>query len=218
MSLRLVAITAEAFAADEAATIRRLVEGGIDRVHVRKPGAAEADVRRLIEALPAALYPRLTLHDCLPLAVEYGLGGVHLNGRNPAPPPGFRGMVSRSCHSLDELAGEDRGGKDCPQSHGQDQAQDQAVSIGYRFLSPIFDSLSKRGYRAAFSDAELRAAALRGMLGERVYALGGVTPERLPQVRAWGFGGAALLGYLWRDTSDEGLRRTLRELQRYRNE
>lgn len=195
--MRLAVITGEAFRPDEAGTIVRLLEGGIDRVHLRKPGAAEGDLRRLVEALPAALYPRLTLHDCLPLAVEYGLGGVHLNGRNPVAPEGFRGLRSRSCHAIDEVAA-------CRRED-------------YLFLSPLFDSISKRGYRAAFSEEELREAAAHGLLGARVWALGGVTPERLPRLREYGFGGAALLGCIWRDTSPEGIRKSLAALCKYRN-
>lgn len=194
--MRLVVITREEFTAEEPETILRLLEGGIDRIHLRKPAATEAEMRRLIESLPATCYPHLSLHDHLPLAAEYGLGGVHLNGRNPMPPAGFRGVVSRSCHTLGELA-------------------ESAPTTGYRFLSPIFDSISKSGYQAAFSEADLRDAAAQGIIDTRTLALGGVTPSRLPQVRAWGFGGAALLGCIWRDTSPAGLRRTLSEIDTY---
>lgn len=197
--MRLVVITAEPFSAGEAEVIRHLLDAGIDRVHLRKPAAAEAEMRRLIESLPEACYARLSLHDHLPLAAEYGLGGVHLNGRNPMPPEGFRGVVSRSCHTLGELA-------------------EHAADTGYRFLSPIFDSISKSGYRAAFSETALREAAARGVIDGRTFALGGVDPERLPQVRAWGFGGAVMLGCIWRDTSAEGLRRTLAAIDNYKKE
>ena len=120
--MRLVVITREEFTAEEPETILRLLDGGIDRIHLRKPAATEPELRRLIESLPATCYPHLSLHDHLPLAAEYGLGGVHLNGRNPEVPAGFRGVVSRSCHSLGELAA-------C------------APTTGYRFLSPIFDRI-----------------------------------------------------------------------------
>ena len=124
---------------------------------------------------------------------------MHLNARNPAPPEGFRGLVSRSCHTLGEVA-------------------EHAADTGYRFLSPIFDSISKSGYRAAFSGEALCEAAAQGIIDTRTLALGGVTPSRLPQVRAWGFGGAALLGCIWRDTSAAGLRRTLAEIDKYKKE
>ena len=146
--MRLVVITREEFTAEEPETILRLLEGGIERIHLRKPAATEPEMRRLIESLPATCYPHLSLHDHLPLAAEYGLGGVHLNGRNPIPPAEFRGVVSRSCHSLAEL-------------------EAAAPTTGYRFLSPIFDSISKSGYRAAFSEADLRDAAAQGIIDTR---------------------------------------------------
>ena len=123
------------------------------------------------------------------------MGGVHLNRRNAAVPAGFRGLVSRSCHTLDEIA-----------AH---------PACDYLFLSPLFDSISKSGYRAAFTDGELRDAAARGLLGERVVALGGIRPELLPRVRELGFGGAALLGAVWRDASPAALHRTMEHIRRF---
>ena len=184
--MRILVITDVPFTATEPAAIRQLLDEGVERVHLRKPDASEEALRRLIEALPAECYPRLTLQDRLPLAVEYGLGGVHLNRRNAAVPAGFRGLVSRSCHTLDEIA-----------AH---------PACDYLFLSPLFDSISKSGYRAAFTDGELR---------ERVVALGGIRPELLPRVRELGFGGAALLGAVWRDASPAALHRTMECIRRF---
>lgn len=127
---------------------------------------------------------------------------VRHRGRAPERPEspsarGFRGVVSRSCHSLDELA------------------TDTACS--YRFLSPIFDSISKNGYRAAFTAEELRTAAARGLLGDRTLALGGITPDRLAAVRDYGFGGAALLGSIWQQPSPESLHRTIDKIIAFKN-
>ena len=63
--MRIIVITDTSFAASEAESIRILLSEGVDRVHLRKPQSAEADMRRLIEALPPELYPRLTLQDHL---------------------------------------------------------------------------------------------------------------------------------------------------------
>ena len=88
------------------------------------------------------------------------------------------GTVSRSCHSLAEVAAwRDR--------------------LDYLFLSPVFDSISKQGYRAGFAPEELLRAAREGIIDRRVMALGGITPDNLARVRAWGFGGAVVLGDLW---------------------
>ncbi len=190
--MRYIAITREAFLPSEAEAVALLLDGGFARVHLRKSAATEEQMRAFIERLPGRLYDRLTLHDRHELAAEYGLGGVHLNGRNPQPPADFRGTVSRSCHSLEELQ--------CCRTED------------YLFLSPIYDSLSKAGYRAAFTAATLRQAAVEGTVGPRVVALGGVTPARIPELSDLGFGGAAFLGYIWGDGSLRTIERNLKEI------
>lgn len=181
----LIAISTPEFRSDEARQIQQLLSdsSGFRRVHLRKPGATPDMMRHLLDAIPAELYPRLSLHDCFSIATERGLGGVHLNRRNPTAPEGWTGLISRSCHSLDEL-----------RHYGGDGVYD------YLFLSPVFDSISKSGYRSAFDLEQLR---LSGLTGPRVVALGGVTPERLPALAAAGFGGAAMLGAVW-SGGDEG--------------
>lgn len=176
--MRLVLLTPETFPACEAEALRRMAEASHETVlHLRKPGAPEGRLRELLDRLPPELYPRIVLHDHHRLALEYGLGGIHLNRRAPQPPAGWHGHVGRSCHSLEEVL--------------RRTAEDEL------FLSPIYDSISKRGYGAAFPPGELEAAAASGLLTPRLTALGGVTPERLPELARLGFGGAAFLGYVW---------------------
>lgn len=99
--------------------------------------------------------------------------------------------VSHSCHSLEEL--------------GEWKPRCQ-----YVFLSPVFDSISKQGYRAAYAPEALRRAAATGLIDERVVALGGISPANVSQCRSWGFGGVAVLGWLWQDGRPA---ERLRELQ-----
>lgn len=176
--MRVIVITDPEFLPGEAEALTALLDAGAWRVHVRKPGAHAEDVSALLEAVPERCYSRISLHDCHDLALRYGLGGVHLNGRNPEPPFGFAGLVSRSCHSFSELS-------------------EYASICDYMFLSPVFDSISKQGYRSHFSIEDIRANACAGAVNDRVFALGGVSPENIRQVSEAGFGGAAVLGYLW---------------------
>lgn len=178
--MKLIVVTQPFFFAGEAARIEALFRAGLELLHLRKPASSAEECGALLEQLPPFCRGRIVTHDHFGLVARFGLRGVHLNGRNPLPPPGFAGQRSASCHSLEELAGRKREGFD------------------YLFLSPVFDSLSKRGYRAAFPPDVLAAAREAGVLdGQRVVALGGIRPELLEQVAAWGFGGAAVLGYVW---------------------
>lgn len=175
--MRVIAITPPYFYPGESGAIAdALLHRGFWRVHVRKPGASETELRRLLEEVSEDLRPRISLHDGFSIAGSLGIGGVHLNRRNPVVPAGWQGVVSRSLHSADEIPG----------------------FVGdYAFLSPVFPSISKPGYKGNFN-----LDALKPLLDSRIFALGGVTRERLPLLEACGFGGAAMLGDAWRKGID----------------
>ena len=88
--------------------------------------------------------------------------------------------MSISCHSLVELA-------EC-----------RRKPYAYMSLSPIFDSISKQGYRSAFTAEQIAEARQQGLIDERVMALGGVTFDKVKQVLEMGFGGAMILGDAWK--------------------
>ncbi len=185
-----IAITSERLFDGEARAIVTLLDEGFDRVHLRKPAASRSEVEGVLRQIPADYLSHIVLHDHLSLALEYEVGGVHLNRRSPHPPCGYRGAVSSSCHSLAEVA-------------------EVSAEVDYLFLSPIFDSISKVGYESNFTDEELRES---GLIGEKIVALGGVTPQNIVQVKELGFGGVALLGYIWSDLDEERLRIKAREI------
>lgn len=178
--MRIVVITLESLFEGEAQALNRLFAAGMPLLHLRKPGAEQQELHDLLTEIQPAYYGRIVLHDCFDLLEVFPLKGVHLNRRNPVFDSGREVAVSRSCHSLEEIG------------QGVDNYE-------YVFLSPLFDSLSKSGYRQAFRPEELEEAHRLGHINDRVVALGGITPERFPQVRAYGFGGVAMLGALWSD-------------------
>ena len=73
---KLIVITTPSFFPDEAALLTRLFEAGMPRLHIRKPGSRREELERLLDAIPAAYYPRVALHDWLDIAAERGLGGI----------------------------------------------------------------------------------------------------------------------------------------------
>ena len=171
--MKIIVITADRPLQNEAEAITRILDSGVaHRVHIRKPTYSEPDTRALLDSASLADSGRIVSPRPPRLAAEYGTG-IHLNSRNPVAPADFHNTVSRSCHSR-----ESRG------------------DVDYVFLSPIFDSISKAGYKSAFT-----SDTLRGNIDSRCIALGGVEPCRLRPVAEIGFGGAAFLGYIWQDFS-----------------
>lgn len=158
----------------EAEMIRAIIDDGSwDKVHLRHPQASRREMSRLIEAVPHEMHRRLVVHGHFDLINDFNLGGLHLNRRCPQPPALYNGSLSRSCHTINEVL--------------------TATDLAYVTLSPIFDSISKSGYNAAFTDGQLSQLADTTV---PVIALGGVTPERIDHLRRHNFSGFAMLGSL----------------------
>lgn len=169
-----------------------MLEGGLDILHIRKPGSLSEDVAALLLNIPSYLYSQIVIHDHFELTNSFPLKGIHLNSRNPERFPFYAGSISRSCHSITEL--------------------NSISNIDYCFLSPIFNSISKEGYSSAFSAEELEDAHQKGLINPKVYALGGVEPKHIPLLQNYGFGGIAVLGYLWQNSTSQVLQQRMKEL------
>ena len=181
--MKWITITSPEFLSGEATFISKLFSQGLDLLHLRKPEASLEAYKRLLLQIPKHWYSRIVLHEHFALAEKFGLHGIHLNRRCSQVPDSFRGSISCSCHTLEEV-------------------KKQKASKDYVFLSPIFDSISKVGYHAAFSPTLLKQAAVENVIDEKVIALGGITAKNIPLVKEWHFGGFALLGDIWKRMSD----------------
>lgn len=171
--LKKIAITLPGFFDGEADVITRLLRSeGYWRVHIRKPGASDRDVEQLINKVAAELRSSLSVHYHHAVALATGCGGIHLNASAPCATTDWHGMVSRSLHSIEEIG---------------------MMPYDYAFLSPVYDSISKPGYTSCFS-----LDKLRGIVDSRIFALGGVTPDKFSELTDIGFGGAAMLSAAWR--------------------
>ena len=81
-------------------------------------------------------------------------------------------------------------------AHGFTEVQHLPFHTDYVFLSPVFDSISKKGYRAGFDDPEILKAFLANSQ-QKIIALGGINQERIQTCNELGFDGYAMLGHIW---------------------
>ncbi len=175
-----IVFTLPNFFEGEAEAITTMFQSGLLRLHLRKPDSTAEECRLLLRALPSVYHKRIVIHDHFELLNEFDLCGIHLNSRNPKAPEGWKGHVSVSCHSIEELE------------------EKKKENFSYLSLSPIFDSISKSGYCSAFTPEELHEARAKGIIDERVMALGGICHDNAEEALSYGFGGVMVLGDAWK--------------------
>lgn len=177
--MKTIVITSPVPVKDEATVCNLLFDHGLELLHLRKPGGDREAYETFIRKIRCCHRKRIVIHDHYSLAEKYCLRGIHLKsgqGIHHSDYPDCR--VSISCHSVEEI-------------------RHLPFRPEYCFLSPVFDSISKPGYRSRFADMP----DLSG-IPYPVIALGGITPEKTALCREAGFQGVAVLGYIWEEPQE----------------
>jgi thiamine-phosphate pyrophosphorylase len=175
---------------DEFVRLNALFEEGLSHFHLRKPDFTEKQLEAYLKQVKPLYLKRVVLHSHHSLIRKYNLKGIHLrtSDRQKLGQQELQTLVkelrkkgltiSTSCHSLDEI-------------------ETLSPRFDYVFLSPIFKSISKMDYPAAFSKEELITFFKERKSKVPVIALGGLTPENAVHLADYGFDGAAFLGSIW---------------------
>ncbi|RDV16982.1 thiamine phosphate synthase [Pontibacter diazotrophicus] len=177
--MQLIVITSPERVEREHEICFRLFELGLQTLHLRKPEAGINELRNWLQQLPEQYHSRLMLHTHHALAQEFAVKGLHFREANRAAAATTAKLdltFSTSFHTLEDIQK--------PRSY-----------FDYAFLSPIFHSISKKDYPAAFTLDELEETLPKATLP--IIALGGIKSDKLPQVQELGFAGAAVLGAIW---------------------
>jgi thiamine-phosphate pyrophosphorylase len=157
------------------------IAGGVDVVQIREPdlesGALAALVRDSLAAA-AGTPVRIVVNDRLDVALATAAHGVHLRGDSLPPaaarriaPPGFE--IGRSIH---------------------DAADAAAVgAVEYLIAGSVFATASKPQAPARLGLDGLADVVAAGAASP-VWAIGGITAERIPEVLAAGARGIAAIG------------------------
>lgn len=147
--------------------------------HIRKPTWSTGQVERYIKLLPTEWQNIAVLHSHFELMNLYPLKGIHLSEYNRESMRNDEfstKVISTSFHTINDLL-------------------EDSYTYEYVFLSPIFDSISKEGYKAKFSDKEL--IEVNKSTQHQIIALGGITEQLIDKCRSLGFKGIAILGSFW---------------------
>jgi len=182
--MQLIIISPPAEYPHEPRMVHRILQQSAVTLHLRKPGCETRALAAYLARIPTDLHGRIMVHGHPGLLDRFGLRGIHFTQRQRnANPQAIRQIrrawpavrISSAFHRLADIP--------------------TAGPFDYVFLSPIFDSISKPGYRAAFTHVELRRFLTA--TGQRVVALGGIDAQHIDAAADLGFDDVAVLGAVW---------------------
>lgn len=183
--MRLIIISPPEDIPDEPQVIFRVLQQSSAIFHLRKPGHTRGQLVDYLEQIPAEHHRRIMVHGHPHLLDQFGLKGIHFTEKERTG--NLRGI---------RRLGQERPG--CRFSSAFHRIRDIPVHDGlfdYIVISPVFDSISKPGYRAAFDHAEIKRFLSR--TEHTVFALGGLDAQRAVTAASLGFQGIAVLGAIW---------------------
>ncbi len=161
--------------------IKSFFKSGLQYFHLRKPQLNKQKTKEFLENIPENFYSRIVLHTHYDLVKQFGLKGIHITHQTKGKgyEKEFRDYhTSISAHSLNEL-------------------KNLHYTYDYAFLSPVFDSISKKQYTSTFRPDQVKDFLSSGRTNVPVIALGGIDLYNLQRVADLGFDGFAILGSIW---------------------
>jgi thiamine-phosphate pyrophosphorylase len=180
-SLYLITARRQARGGELIPAVREALEGGIRTVQLREKDLSAAEIFPLAETLRRLTREygaRLLINDRIDVALAIEADGVHLGGHSLPPSAARRllgpdKLIGVSTHRLEEIRLAEIGGADF-------------VTFG-----PVWFTPSKAPFGEPVGPARLAEACATASLP--VFALGGVTAERVPTALAAGAAGVALI-------------------------
>lgn len=185
-----VVITNPTAVADEATIINNLFDGGLEILHIRKPGVAIDEIKLLILKIKPQYHYRISLHQYHELASDYGIKHLHYTATN---------RKEMSAEILIKLKAENY--ILSTSIHQVQEYNSLPTLFDYTFFGPVFNSISKPGYSAVITDDFVFPVQTNH---SKVIAIGGINATNILKVKEMKFHGAAALGAIWQ-TQSEGI-------------
>ncbi len=170
--------------------INSIFELGIDAFHLRKKNFTTHQTMEYLDKIDVQYHQKVVLHHDYHLLDKYNLMGSHFikkydlfdfleDSVNEHLNKRIKKLhMSFSVHSFMEI-------------------KKLEYDFNYVFISPVFDSISNRGY-----NSRIKINSFKQFLSEEknrpgIIALGGIKDENIPKIHAAGFDGFAVLGFVW---------------------
>jgi thiamine-phosphate pyrophosphorylase len=179
----IIVITPEEFVQNETELINELFQEGLDLLHIRKPFINSKEMKDFIQKIDLKFHHQLVLHSHYDLAKDFYISRFHfreIDRQNELYKSFADKTISTSVHDIEAF-------------------NDLNKDWKYAFISPVFPSISKKGYGE--NSTILNDIKKRDNSNVKLIVLGGINEKNINEVFESGVDGVALLGAIWE--SDE---------------
>lgn len=177
----IIVISTEKSIPHEIEILHQLFDAGLSYFHLRKPFFTEKQLVDYLSKIDKKYIKRIVLHQHHHLAKQYHLKGIHLR-------ESFRKSLGEDAENY-VLFFQQEGYSVSSAFHQVESVKDCAIPFDYYLLSPIFDSISKAGYKGKDFSVD--------SINKKIVGMGGITADNFIVVKNKGFHGIAVLGAVW---------------------
>ncbi len=176
----LILLTSEENNSAEREQLIYFFENGLSLLHVRKPGMTEEELHDWLSDFEEEYIRKMVLHQHHKLAEDFRLKGIHLKEN-------FRSKKKDLAQYAEQY--KLNGFTVSSSFHDLKKVKSEASLFDYVFLSPVFTSVSKNGYKGQAFNVK--------SLPHKIIALGGIESGKISKAKELGYAGVAVLGAVW---------------------
>jgi len=178
----IVLIAPETDIPNEIQILNQLFEAGLTHYHFRKPEKDYKAHCNYLNQIPERYHDSIMVHYHHELLHEFQLRGIH-----------FQEQKRRDTPSMESYLKDFEGIGISSSFHEPEELEKCEFAFDYHLLSPVFASISKKGYEGRGFDVN--------HIPKKIVGMGGVTGANIPKFKNLGFQGVGVLGGIWKSES-----------------
>ncbi len=186
--MKLIVITPENTVPEEASQVNQLFQLGLDRLHLRKKDFGSDQYHAYLQQIDPEYHHRIAVHEQFDLVLAYHSLGLHCKNHVLHDQTQMKRILELYPISLSASV------------HSWREVEENSYPLNYVFISPVYNSISKKGYQASIDLNYLQPLKDNAATDlPAVVALGGITHAHIPELFQKGFDGVAVLGAIWEE-------------------
>ena len=177
----IVLIAPEKDIPNEIEILQQLFEEGLEYYHFRKPDKNYEEHVAYLNQIDEKYHDRIVTHYFHELVNEFNLKGIHFQEQK---------RIDALDNGNEYFIGLDMIGKTMSSSFHEPSALENCdIEFDYHLLSPVFSSISKKGYEGRGFDVN--------HIDKTIIGMGGINTDTIEKTLALGFQGIGVLGGVW---------------------